>query len=377
MPELADIFRRYGSGYIDRFGARMPAGHRRAIRDIADCRTEILGGHVVKCDHCQAVDYAYHSCKNRACPKCHANDTAKWLEKRRGEMLECVYFHVVFTLPAELREIVRSNQKALYDVLLRAASYALRKLAADPKYTGAAIGMLAVLHTWTNAQLYHPNGHFLVPGIGVTPDGNHRLSPGKKFLVPVKALSPIFRAKFMEMARQSLPQVQFPAAVWEKDWVVYAKPAVQGSDKVLRYLARYVHRIAITNNRILSCENGEVTFRYKQRRKEKKTWQSCWRIMSLPADQFMARFLQHVPPRGFHKVRYYGLWSPANRDLLKRLQLRLQDRCEVEASPGAADEKDQGSGCPTCRCRFCKQGTMIVIGVIPRGRRHYPARSPP
>jgi Zn ribbon nucleic-acid-binding protein len=378
MPELADIFRRYGSGYIDRFGARMPAGHQRAIRDIADCRTEVMGGHVVKCDRCQTLDYAYHSCKNRACPKCHANDASRWLEKRRAEMLECVYFHVVFTLPAELREIVRSRQKALYDILLRAAAYAMLKLAADPKYVGATIGMLAVLHTWTNAQLYHPHGHFLVPGIGVTPDGRYRFSARKKFLVPVKALSPIFRAKFMEMAREALPDVKFPAEVWQKDWVVYAKPAVQGSDKVLRYLARYVHRIAITNNRILSCDNGRVTFRYKQRRKEKKTWQSRWRTMTLPAEQFMARFLQHVPPRGFHKVRYYGLWSPANRDLLKRIQQRLQDKARIEDGPGAADEKGAvGTGCATGRCRFCKLGYMIVVGVIPRERRRYPARSPP
>lgn len=376
MPELADIFRRYGPGYIDRFGVRMPAGHLRAIRDIADCRTEVMGGHVVKCDRCRALDYAYHSCKNRACPKCHANDTAGWLEKRRTEMLECVYFHLVFTLPAELREIVRANQKALYAVLLRAAAYSLLKLAADPKYVGAAIGMLAVLHTWTNAQLYHPHGHFLVPGIGITPDGKYRLSHGKKFLVPVKALSPIFRARFMAMARKALPEVEFPTEVWQKDWVVYAKPAVQGSDKVLRYLARYVHRIAITNNRILSCEKGEVAFRYKLRRKVKKTWQSRWRTMTLTAEQFMARFLQHVPPRGFHKVRYYGLWSPANRKLLKQIQLQLSSQVKINAAGDQSNDTGH-AGCPTSRCRFCKQGFMIVIGVIPRGGRHYPARSPP
>jgi len=377
MPELADIFRRYGPGYLDRFGVKMPASHRRAISDIVACRTEVMGGHLVQCDRCRALDYAYHSCKNRACPKCHANDTDRWLEKRRAEMLDCVYFHLVFTLPAELREIVRSHQKALYAVLLRAAASALLKLAADPKYVGATIGMLAVLHTWTNAQQYHPHGHFLVPGIGVTPDGGHRFSSGKNFLVPVKALSPIFQARFMEMAREALPEVKFPAVIWQKNWVVYAKPAVQGSDKVLRYLARYVHRIAITNNRILSCDNGEVVFRYKQRRQEKKkTWQSKWRTMTLPVDQFMGRFLQHVPPRGFHKVRYYGLWSPANRDLLKSLQQRLHNEAKGE-------ERDEdtggegGSGCMAGRCRFCKQGFMIVIGIIPRNWRQYPSRSPP
>lgn len=377
MPELADIFRRYGTEYITRFGENMLPSHRRATRDIVDCRTEVLGGHVVKCDHCQAVDYAYHSCKNRACPKCHGNDTQRWLEKRRGEILETVYFHVVFTLPAELREIVRAHQKALYDILLRAAASALLKLAADPKYVGAKIGMLAVLHTWTNALLYHPHGHFLVPGVGTTPDGKYRAVSGKKFLVPAKALSPIFRAKFMEMAKDALPEVKLPAEVWKKDWVVYAKPAVQGSDKVLQYLARYVHRIAITNNRILTIENDQVTFRYKQRRKNKGNGQSPLKTMTLPVMQFMARFLQHVPPQGFHKVRYFGIWSPANRDILMGIQQRLQGKNKAEESAGAEPKDNDHAGCQAVRCRFCKQGVMIVVGLIPRGRGKSLARSPP
>lgn len=377
MPELADIFRRYGTEYITRFGENMLPSHRRAIRDIVDCRTEVLGGHVVKCDHCQAVDFAYHSCKNRACPKCHGNDTRRWLEKRRGEILEAVYFHVVFTLPSELREIVRGHQKALYGILLRAAASALLKLAADPKYVGAKIGMLAVLHTWTNALLYHPHGHFLVPGVGVTPDGKYRAASGEKFLVPVKALSPIFRAKFMEMAKDALPGVKFPAEVWKKDWVVYAKPAVQGIDKVLEYLARYVYRIAITNNRILATEKDQVTFSYRQRRKHKEKEPSPLQTMTLPVMQFMARFLQHVPPQGFHKVRYFGLWSPANRDLLKQIQLRLQEENKAKDRAGAEPKDNDHAGCQAVRCRFCKQGVMIVVGIIPRGRGKSLARSPP
>jgi len=377
MPELADIFRRYGTEYITRFGENMLPSHRRAIRDIVDCRTEVLGGHVVKCDHCQAVDYAYHSCKNRACPKCHGNDTRRWLEKRRGEILEAVYFHVVFTLPSELREIVRGHQKALYGILLRAAASALLKLAADPKYVGAKIGMLAVLHTWTNALLYHPHGHFLVPGVGVTPDGKCRAASGKKFLVPVKALSPIFRAKFMEMAKDALPGVKFPAEVWKKDWVVYAKPAVQGSDKVLEYLARYVYRIAITNNRILAIKNDQVTFSYRQRRKHKEKEPSPLQTMPLPVMQFMARFLQHVPPQGFHKVRYFGLWSPANRDLLKGIQQRLQEENKAKEHAAAEPNDNDHAGCQAVRCRCCKQGIMIVVGIIPRGRGKSLARSPP
>ena len=363
MPELADVFRRYGAGYLARFGATMLPGHRRAIHDIIDCRTEVLGGHVVQCDHCRAVDYAYHSCKNRACPKCHGNDTQKWLEKRRAEMLDCLYFHLVFTLPAELREIVRAYQKTLYDILLRAAAAALLKLAADPKYVGARIGILAVLHTWTNALVFHPHAHFLVPGRGLTGAGEPRSARGN-FLVPVKALSPIFRAKFMEMARQALPDVQFPAEVWHKEWVVYAKPAVQGSDRVLHYLGRYVHRIAITNNRILACDHDQVTFRYRQRKSKEP---GHWRTMTLPATQFMARFLQHVPPRGFHKVRYYGLWSPANRELLQRMQ--LPDKPETGENSGTEADDHNRAGRPTGPCRFCRQGFMIVVAVVgPSGK---------
>ena len=377
MPELADIFRRYGPEYIARFGENMLPSHRRAIQDIVDCRTEVLGGHVVVCDHCQARDFAYHSCKNRACPKCHGNDTQKWLEKRRAELLEAVYFHVVFTLPAELREIVRGHQAILYSILLKAAAYALLKLARDPKYVGAQIGMLAVLHTWTNALIFHPHGHFLVPGGGVSANGGYWIPSRRNFLVPVKALSPIFRAKFLEMAQDALPCMKLPAEVWEKDWVVYAKPAVAGSEKVLQYLARYVHRIAITNNRILAIENDRVTFRYKQRLKRKKQWQTRWANMTLPTQQFMARFLQHVPPRGFHKVRYFGIWSPANRALLKQVQLRLASEIRAD-NKSIADKKIDDAPSHAWRCRFCKQGFMIVIGIIPRGRqRESLARSPP
>lgn len=376
MPELADIFRRYGPEYIARFGENMLPSHRRAIRDITCCRTEVLGGHVVVCDHCQARDYAYHSCKNRACPKCHGNDTQKWLEKKRAELLETVYFHVVFTLPAQLREIVRSHQETLYAILLRAAAYALLKLAGDPRYVGAKIGMLAVLHTWTNALIFHPHGHFLVPGGGVSADGRYWFSSRRDFLVPVKALSPIFRAKFLEMAQDALPCMKLPAEVWGKDWVVYAKPAVAGSEKVLQYLARYVHRIAITNNRILAIENDRVTFRYKQRLKRKKQWQTRWATMTLPAHQFMARFLQHVPPRGFHKVRYFGIWSPANRTLLQQVQLRLASEIKAD-NKSIADKKIDDAPNRAWRCRFCKQGFMIVIGIIPCDRRKALARSPP
>ena len=373
MPELADIFIRYGQDYLDRYGRDILPSHRRALRDIAQCRTEALGGHLLQCDHCRSFDYSYHSCKNRSCPKCHGNDTQRWLEKRRAELLPAIYFHVVFTLPSELREVVRKHQKTLYGILMKAAAEALMKLAADPKYVGAKIGILAVLHTWTNALAYHPHCHFLVPGGGVSPAGKW-IPSHEKFLVPVKALSLIFRAKFMEMAKDALPCVTFPEEVWQKDWVVYCKPSVQGADKVLQYLARYVHRIAITNNRILSIENGRVTFRYKKTGKCKKKWKSRWRTMTLPVMEFMRRFLQHVLPRGFHKIRYYGILSPANQSLLARVRLAMAHQTTTSLD----SEPDADASAPRCRkCRFCGKGQMVVVAVLSRRLKPTNARSPP
>lgn len=378
MPELADIFRTHGRQYLDRFGDDILSSHKRAIGDIIDCRTEALGGHLVQCDHCSILDYAYHSCKNRSCPKCHGKDTQRWLDKRRFELLPVIYFHVVFTLPRELRRLVRKHQKVLYSVLIKAAAEALMKLAADPKYIGGKIGILSVLHTWTSANIFHPHAHCLVPGGGVSPDGNFWILSNNKFLVPVKALSPIFRAKFLEMAQDALPCLKLPKEVWEKDWVVHCKPTVQGADKVLQYLGRYVHRVAITNNRILKVENEEVTFRYKKTQKRKSRWVSYWDTMTLPVMEFMRRFLQHVPPKGFHKVRYYGLLSPANRPLLRQVQLLLagDDRTKTDEKPEVGDNPAPCDS--TRRCRHCGKGFMIVVATLPRLFRPVkPGRPPP
>lgn len=364
MAELADVFRLYSPQYLEAFGNKILPSHKRAIADIVACRTEALGGYLVQCDCCAAHDKAYRSCKNRACPKCHRNDTLRWLEKRTGELLPVSYFHLVFTLPEQLRILIRQHQKTLYSVLMKTAAEALMKLAEDPKYVGGKIGILEVLHTWTNAGIYHPHVHCLVPGGGIAPDESSWMYSNKKFLVPVKALSPIFRAKFLEMAQDTLPCLQIPKEVWEKDWVVYCKPTVQGADTVMAYLGRYVHRIAITNHRIQCVANGEVTFRYKKTTKRKKKWLFCWDTMTLPAIEFMRRFLQHVLPKGFHKVRYYGLLHPANRQLLRCVQLILgpvaerQSKKELQAESGA-DKKSH-----TRNCRFCKKGTMVVISRL-------------
>ena len=342
----------------------MLPSHKRALRDITECRTGAFGGHVVVCDHCGCTDYCYHSCKNRSCPTCHRNDTKAWLCKRQNELLPVVYFHLVFTLPKELRSLVRKHQNTLYDILMKTAAQSLTKLAADPKYVGGKIGMLAVLHTWTRAMIFHPHVHFLVPAGGVSPDGNLWLPARNNFLVPVEALSTIFRAKFMKTARKALPHESFPEAIWQKQWVVYCKP-VQAAEKALEYLSRYVYRIAITNNRIVSASDGRVSFRYKDSRKR----HPYWRTMTLPAVEFLRRFLQHVLPRGFHKVRYYGLLSPANRQLLMRIRFKLGT--QINADDGTGSE-EQGT-----TCRHCGVGIMIVIAILPRGWKQNPGRSPP
>lgn len=360
MTTLAEIVAVHGNDYLREFGDRLLPSHHRALADIASCRTERMGGHVAECEECGHQHYTYHSCKNRSCPTCHGTDTQKWLESRERELLPVRYFHLVFTLPQELREPVRRNQKCLYAILMQAATETLAKIGLDSRFVGGKLGILAVLHTWTRALEHHPHVHLLVPGGGLDADGVWRESR-KKFLVPVKALSRLFRQRFMKLARKALPQVTFPQEVWVKEWVVFCKPTFNRAKKVLAYLGRYVHRIAITNNRILARDGDSVTFRYQS----SETRQ--WHRMTLPAKEFLRRFLQHVLPQGFHKVRYYGLLSPANRLTLKRLQLLLAERRNVrdakEAPPPPPAER---------RCPCCEAGVMVVISWLPRR-----ARSPP
>jgi Putative transposase/Transposase zinc-binding domain len=369
MLEVADVFRLHGDAYLQKFGRAMPPSHRRALHDIRHCRTEVLGGHVYGCDRCGHRQYAYHSCKNRNCPKCQGDEAEVWIAQRRQELLPVPYFHVVFTLPKELRPIVRRHQKALYGVLMKAAAQALMKLARDPRYVGGQIGILAVLHTWTTTLAYHPHVHCLVPAGGVTEDGRWVLAR-KGYLVPVKALAKVFRGMFLAMLRKALPAEDVPDSVWMKPWVVYCKPALQGSERVLRYLARYVHRIALANSRLVRIEDGRVTFRY-QVRKERQ-----WTTMTLPAAEFIRRFLQHVLPRGTHKVRYYGFWNPSNRALLRRIQLVVgPGQLPTTTDDAVAMSADRTFGAsfeiPT-KCPRCGQRSLILIETIPRHTRAPP-----
>jgi len=358
MPFITDIFRTYGPAYRDRFGQSMPPTHRRTIQDIIDCRTVLMGGHVFACNHCEQLRYAYHSCKNRSCPTCHESDRKIWLEKRRQERLPVPYFHAVFTLPKELHEIIRSHQKAGYAILMEAAAMSLMKLAKDSRYVGGQIGMLAVLHTWTRALVYHPHVHCLIPAGGLSPDRRYWLEARKNYLVPVRALSGIFRATFMALIRRKLPQVTFSQSLWEKSWVVYCKLGNHAADKTLAYLARYVHQTAITNSRILHTEQGKVTFRYKDSREHR------WKTMTLDVSEFMRRFLQHVLPRGFHKVRYYGLLSPRNRQRLDQIRRTLNQNAPTpKQDPQEPKDKSKHF---FLLCPFCQKGFLIPMMVIPR-----------
>ena len=318
MLEVADVFREAGSAYRERFGTRMLPSHLKTMRDIEQCRTEALGGHLRQCDHCDELQYSYHSCKNRHCPKCHGNQTQAWLEQQRARLLPCSYFLLTVTLPQQIRPLARSHQKTVYGILLSCAAQALQKLAADPRWLGARPGMLAVLHTWTRTMLHHPHAHFLVTAGGLTADGRvWRHSAYRDFFVPCRALSVIFRAKVRDALRQTKLLEQVPQKVWRTRWVVHCQHAGNG-DKVLQYVARYVHRIAITNSRLENLDAaGQVTFRYRDSRSGQL--KRC----TLSAEQFIARFLQHVLPSRFTKVRYYGLFSTRSRDALEQARSLL------------------------------------------------------
>ncbi len=369
MLEVAEVFRRYGDAYQQRYGHTMLPSHRRALDDIRQCRTEVFGGHVYRCDRCGHRQYAYHSCKNRSCPKCQGDDTDRWLAQRRQELLGVPYFHVVFTLPEELRPIAYRHQKIVYGLLMKAAAKSLMKLAADPRYVGGRIGILAVLHTWTGTLSHHPHVHLLVPAGGVTKE-REWAAARKDYLVPVRALSVIFRGMFLQMLRKALPQQVLPGAVRKKKWHVYCKPTVQGTEKVLRYLGRYVHRTAFANSRLVRIENGQVTFRYKTGRSRQ------WKTMTLSAMEFIRRFLQHVLPRGTHKVRYYGIWHPAHRSLLRRVQLvtglaEIPLAMKEQATPKMDGDPEESSR-KRRKCPCCSEGTLILTETLPR-----PPRPPP
>src|SRR5207249_1992291 len=308
------------------FGSSRSSAQKRALRDISACRTPQLGGHVYQCGHCQEKIFSYHSCRNRSCPKCHQAQTQRWIDKQHERLPQCSYFLVTFTLPAGLRPLARSHPRKIYGLLMKAAADALQKLAADPQYLGARLGILAVLHTWTRAMLFHPHVHMLVTAGGLAPDGQSWVDPKHpRFLVPDPALSAIFRAKFCAGLKTAGLLRFVPAAVWKFRWVVHSQHAGRGG-KVLDYLACYVFRIAIANSRLESLVNGVVRFRYR----DNKTQQI--RHVSPSATELIHRFLQHVLHKSLTKDRYYGIFSPACRSRLDHARQLLIPASDNTAS---------------------------------------------
>jgi len=341
MPTLADIFREYLAEYLAQHP--MTRRERRTIQALLDCRSGQLGSTLYQCTGCGRKHVVYRSCGNRHCPQCQQHKTRQWLEQQQARQLFVPYFLLTFTVPARLRPFLRAHKKAGYEALFRASSQAIRKLARDPRRLGSDLpGLTAVLHTWGRQLQYHPHLHYLVPGGGISPDRKSWLPTSDQFFLPVEALSPIFRAKFRAEMKKAQLLDQIPAEVWQQDWVVRCQAAGDGVH-ALQYLARYVFRVAISNRRLLSCQKGVVTFSFT----DKKTGES--RRVHLKATEFIRRFLDHLLPEGFQKVRHYGFLSPTCSVPLERLRLLIAHQTgkpvlmDLGSSPPAS-----GPFCPDC-----------------------------
>lgn len=356
MVTLASIVAQAGRAYRSQFAPQLLSSHRQALSAIEQCRTAALGGHVYHCQSCDTRHYQYHSCRNRHCPQCQFQTGEQWLQKQQVRLLPTHYFMLTFTLPEPLRPVARANQRLIYNLLFRCAAQATQQLAQDDRYIGGQIGMVGVLHTWGRNLSYHPHVHFLVPGGGLSDNAQWRATT-HNFFVPVKALSKLFRAKFRDALRQTPLFSSVPSSVWRGDWVVHSQPVGQGQ-AALKYLAPYIFRVALSNRRIVKFENGKVTFRF--RKSDTGQWRSC----TLDVLEFLRRFLQHVLPKGFVKVRYYGLFAPC-----KRSQLAL---CRQQLSPttptSETDHPTTASASYRPLCANCQQPLRLVQTLRPRSR---------
>ncbi len=380
--EVADIFRRSGPQYRQTHGAALSPAQRRVMRAIESCRTAALGGHVERCDTCGHQRIAYNSCADRHCPKCQSLTRAQWLEARRAELLETEYYHVVFTVPQEIAAIAYQNKRVVYNILFRATSETLRTIAADPTHLGAEIGFLAVLHTWGQTLLHHPHLHCVVPGGGIAPTGDRWIACRPGFFLPVRVLSRLFRRLFLEQLDHAYTtgQLQFSSALAplhepqafaayvaplrQREWVVYAKKPFGSADRVLDYLGRYTHRVAISNNRLLSMDQEQITFRWKDYRQHDKQ-----KRMTLTPTEFIRRFLLHVLPSGFQRIRHFGFlgnrYRQAKLDLCRHL-LAMTPR--LPALPTRVDYRDryeQLTGKSLRMCPVCAQGQMVRVEALP------------
>ncbi len=361
MVEIAEIFRIHGPASRAKFGDRMLPSHRRAMQDIAQCRTETLGGQVYHCETCQEYHYSYHSCKNRHCPKCQQDQAEQWLDDQKRLLLPVPHFLVTFTLPVELRALARRHQKTLDNILFRSSSEALQELALDPRFIGGRIGMVGVLHTWTRDLRYHPHVHYIVAGGGLSAEGTW-LSSRQDFLVHVKPLAMIFRAKFRAQLQKTDLFPRVDESVWNKDWVVHCEPVGTGKE-AFKYLAPYIFRVAISNNRILKLEDDQVTFQYKESATDQV------RICTVTAEEFIRRFLQHVLPDRFIKVRYYGFLSPGNRHVLTRIQEILgASTVETHTTGKPHEVNDPPNTRDARRCPTCGSLLILVETLRPKSR---------
>ena len=373
--EVADIFRAAGAAYRANHAGRLSLQQLKVMAAIEACRTAVLGGHIEGCQDCGHRRIAYNSCRNRHCPKCQAAAARDWLAAREADLLPVGYFHVVFSLPAEVADIAAQNKAVVYDLLFRAASQTMLTIAADPRHLGARIGITAVLHSWGSALTHHPHIHMIVPGGGISLDGQHWVSSRPAFLLPVRVLGKLFRRLFMTrllelfdagrlrffgrlvelQARTAFQRHLAPAR--KKPWIVYAKPPFTGPAAVLAYLSRYTHRVAISNRRLLALDERGVTFRYKDYRRDGA---ERYRTMTLPVDEFIRRFLLHVLPRGFHRIRHYGLLaSGTRRDNLARAR-ELLTVPPPAPEPDTAEPADHRPACPCCG------GRMLILETFER-----------
>jgi hypothetical protein len=380
--EVADIFRQHGEEFLKQWGHTVSPQQRKALHDISACRTATLGGHVEQCDRCGRRMVAYNSCRNRACPKCQSSARDRWLAERAKELLPVPYCHVVFTVPEQLARLALQNQRLFYGLLFRAVSQTLLEIAADPRRLGARIGFLAVLHTWSQNLLFHPHVHCVVPAGGLVPDGSGWIRCRPNFFLPVRVLSRRFRRRILTSLREAYARrkLQFSGqlanlsdtthferclqTVKRSDWVVYAKPPFGGPEHVLKYLARYTHRVAISNGRLLSFEHGQVGFRWRDSKDHNRI-----KTMTLPATEFIRRFLLHVLPSGFVKIRHFGFL--ANRNRSARLSLCRQHlNAPLPTTVPAGLLTDEQKRAVERRCPLCGVGTLCIVEWFVAEDRH-------
>ena len=383
--EVADIFRRHGPAWRAEQHGHLSLAQLKVMSAIEQCRSAALGGHVLRCEGCGTDQIAYNSCRNRHCPKCQAGAAQRWLEARTADLLPVEYYHVVFTLPAPIADIAYCNKAVVYGLLFDIAAETLLTIGADPKHLGARLGVTLVLHTWGSALTHHPHVHGIVPGGGLAFDGSGWISCRRGFFLPVRVLSRLFRRRFLEALQQAHRDgrlqffgahapladaqtfVRWLAPLRQCEWVVYAKRPFAGPDAVLAYLSRYTHRVAISNSRLLALDEHGVTFRWKDYRVKGRT---RYKAMTLDVGEFMRRFLLHVLPGGFHRIRHYGMLANCSRTANLALARQL---LQVPLPDAAQCEDGLDATRPTFVCPHCGHA-MVIVQIFTRGE---PIRAPP